>query len=89
MTNKNEEPGDLTGELYQTFKEELTSTFFKPFQITIKYVMLLNLFYTIIMTLFLKLEKYATQKRKLQANITVEQRCKKAQQNISKLNSKH
>ena len=46
-----------------------------------------NSFYEVTITLIPKPDKDNTQKRKLQANITDEQRCKIPQQNFSKKNS--
>ena len=48
--------------------------------------MLPNSIYTVSMALILELGKDTTQKGKLQARVTDEQRCKNHQQNISKLN---
>ena len=45
-----------------------------------------NSFYEATITLIPKPDKDNTQKRKLQANITDEHRCKNPQQNFSKLN---
>ena len=46
-----------------------------------------NSLYKVTITLIPKPEKESTQKRKLQANITDEYRCKIPQQNFSKQNS--
>ena len=46
-----------------------------------------NSFYKATITLITKQDKDNTQKRKLQANITNEHRCKNSQQNFSKQNS--
>ena len=46
-----------------------------------------NSFHMATSTLLLKPDKDKTQKRKLQANIIVEHRCKNPQQNFSKQNS--
>ena len=48
---------------------------------------LLNTFYKATITLISKLDKDNIKKRKLQANITDEYRCKNPQQNFSKQNS--
>ena len=48
---------------------------------------LLNSFYEATITLIPKLDKDNTKKRKLQANVTDEHRCKNPQQNFSKRNS--
>ena len=58
--------------VFQTFAEEGT---------------LLNSFHKATITLIPKPDKDNTQKRKLQANITDEHRCKNPQQNFSKQNS--
>ena len=59
----------------------------KHFQKIAEEVTLSNSFYEATVTLITKPDKDNTQKRKLQANITDEHRCKKPQQNFSKQNS--
>ena len=76
-TNKIPEPDGFIGELYQTLK--------KLFQKTAEESKLANSFHKATITLIPKPDKDT--RRKLQANITDEDRCKNPQQNISKLNS--
>ena len=65
----------FTAEFYQKFREELTPILLKLFQ-KIAEGKLPNSFYEATITLIPKPDKNATQKRKLQANITDEHRCK-------------
>ena len=67
--------------------EKLTLTLVKLFQKIAEGRALLNSFYKVSIFLIPKLDKDITQKRKLQANITDEHRCKNLQQNIGKPNS--
>ena len=79
--NKSPGPDSFTGEFYQTF------ILLKLFQKTAEEGTLPNSFYKVTTTLIPKPDKENTQKRKLQANITDEHRCKDPQQNFSKQNS--
>ena len=74
--NKSAGPYDLTAEFYQKFREELKSILLKLFQKTAEEGKCPNSFYEASITLIPKPDKDATKKRKLQANITDEHRCK-------------
>ena len=74
----NKSPGSdsFTAELYQKCREEITHILLKLFQKIAEEGKLPNSFYEATVTIIRKLGKDATQKRKLQANITDEHRCK-------------
>ena len=78
-------PDGFTAEFYQTFREELRPLLLKLLQKIAEEGTLPSSFCEATITLIPKPDKGTTKKRKLQANITDEYRCKNPQQNISKL----
>ena len=73
--NKSPGPDGFPAEFYQKFREELTPILLKVFQKIAEEGKLPNSFYEATITLIPKPDKNATQKSKLQANITDEHRC--------------
>ena len=67
LTNKSPGPGDFTGKLYCTFREELTHILLKPFQKTAEEGKLPNSFYEATIILIPKPDKDIEKKIKLLA----------------------
>ena len=64
LTNKSPRPDSFTAEFYQKFREELTPILLKLFQKIVEEGKLSNSFYEATITLILKPDKDATQKKK-------------------------
>ena len=87
--SKSPGPDGFTGEFYQTFREELMTILLKFFQKLAEEQTLPNSFYEATIALIPKPDNDNTQKRKLQANITDEHRCKILNKILSKRIQQH
>ena len=74
--NKSPGPDSFKAEFYQKFREELTPSLLKLFQTIAEEGKLPNSFYEATITLIPKPEKMQKKKKKVQANIIDEYRCK-------------